>query len=391
MIIISLFWICLFLLVYSYVFYPLILQFLGRNKHNNALTFNQTDNLPFLSILLSVYNEELWIEQRIHNFYTSNYPKDKFEILVGSDGSSDNTNNLLTKLSEKYSSLHIYLFNERAGKANVINRLTTNALGDILILTDAKVLFSPNVLFQLSKHFKNAEIGIVGGNIVTKSIEKSSISAPEKKFINYEIRMKYNEGRLWGTTIGTYGACYAIRKKLFTPFPEGLTVDDFYSNMRVLDSGKQAILEINALCFENVPNLLLEEFRRKIRISSGNFQNLNYFKHLLLKPNATGFCFFSHKVLRWIGPFLLILIYITNLLLVTENLFYFYTLVLQLIIITIPLIDFFLHYIRIDILILRFITHFYTMNLALLIGLVKHLKGVKTNVWEPTKRQFFKA
>jgi cellulose synthase/poly-beta-1,6-N-acetylglucosamine synthase-like glycosyltransferase len=380
------YWLTAFLLIYSYFLYPFLLKIRGRNKHNNELTYTQNDELPNITILLAVYNEDAVIEQRIRNIFATNYPLHKIEVIAGSDGSTDNTNTILLNLQKEYPKLNAVIFKSRTGKANVLNQIFKDVKTDFLVYTDAKVLFSPHALFQLIKHFKNNDIGIIGGNIVNKKYSTDGISVPEKTFMSGEMQIKYYEGVLWRCTMGVYGACYAIRKNIVAAFPEGLTVDDFYMNMHVLQKSKQAIMELNALCFEEVPNNPEVEFKRKVRISVGNFQNLNYFKKLAFQFTPISFCFISHKIIRWLGPILLFSVYLSNLYLIGNGNFYFYTLVFQLILITIPLFDFFLHNIRTDIIILRFVTHFYLMNLALFVGLIKYLKGVKSNVWEPTKR-----
>jgi len=306
---------------------------------------------------------------------------------VGSDGSNDRTNIILQQLQNEFSSLRTFLFNQRKGKGNVLNSIVGDANGEILILTDAKVQFSPQAVFQLIKHFRNAEIGIVGANIINRFTRKDGISVQEKRFMSREIAIKHNEGKLWGIVMGAYGACYAIRSELFITIPLNFAVDDFFITLNAMENGAKGIIELNAICYEEVPNLMAEEFRRKVRISSGNYQNLKAFIHLLLKFNPLSFCFFSHKVIRWIGPFLLLVSFISNIMILSHSNFYLYTLVIQLVLLVVPLFDFFLHKIHIHIITLRFVTHFYSMNLALLIGFIKYLKGVKTDVWEPTKRE----
>jgi cellulose synthase/poly-beta-1,6-N-acetylglucosamine synthase-like glycosyltransferase len=381
------FWFPLFLLFHSYVVFPVMLHLLARRKDDSEIIYNQNDLLPFVSVILSVYNEEQIIEQRIRNIYASNYPIEKFEVLVGSDGSNDRTNIILQQLQNEFSSLRTFLFNQRKGKGNVLNSIVGDANGEILILTDAKVQFSPQAVFQLIKHFRNAEIGIVGANIINRFTRKDGISVQEKRFMSREIAIKHNEGKLWGIVMGAYGACYAIRSELFITIPLNFAVDDFFITLNAMENGAKGIIELNAICYEEVPNLMAEEFRRKVRISSGNYQNLKAFIHLLLKFNPLSFCFFSHKVIRWIGPFLLLVSFISNIMILSHSNFYLYTLVIQLVLLVVPLFDFFLHKIHIHIITLRFVTHFYSMNLALLIGFIKYLKGVKTDVWEPTKRE----
>ena len=202
-----------------------------------------------------------------------------------------------------------------------------------------------------------------------------------------EMVIKYNEGRLWGTMMGAYGACMAMRRENFVQIPDHFAVEDFYLSLKILEKGQKGVVNLDAICYEDVPNQLSEEFRRKVRISSGNFQNLKAFRSLLFKMNVLGFCFISHKVIRWMGPFLLLITLITNIFLLSSGLFYDLTLTLQLFLLILPITDFFLQKIHIHIITLRFVTHFYSMNLALLIGFLKYLKGVKTNVWEPTVRK----
>jgi hypothetical protein len=158
--------------------------------------------------------------------------------------------------------------------------------------------------------------------------------------------------------------------------------------MNILQNGHGAINDLQAIVYEDVSNQLSEEFRRKKRISMGNFINLFHFRKLLLKPfTKLGFIFISHKVIRWFGPILLLLIFLANYSLILDSIFYKTTFFAQLILFIFPFIDLLLRKIGIHIIILRFITHFYSMNLALLIGMIDYLTANKKGVWEPTKRK----
>jgi cellulose synthase/poly-beta-1,6-N-acetylglucosamine synthase-like glycosyltransferase len=164
-------------------------------------------------------------------------------------------------------------------------------------------------------------------------------------------------------------------------------MDDFYITMNVIEKKGLSIFEPNAICYEDVSNKISEEFRRKIRISIGNFQNLGRYARLLYPPvSSVSFCFMSHKVLRWFGPFFLILALISNAFLTGYGWFFILTLAVQVILICLPVVDFVLRKIKVHINLLRFITHFYLMNLALLIGFLRFLRGVDTNIWQPTQR-----
>lgn len=382
-----LFWLAVFLVFHSYVLYPVILDLVSRRKKQNETIYQAEDDLPFISILMSVHNEERVIVEKIKSLFYTSYPFNKFELLIGSDASNDGTNRICKIYADNYEQLRFFPYPVRQGKPAVINALVKEARGEVLILTDAKVFFELDTIFQLIKHFKNKDIDIVGGNIINERIRKDGISIQEKAFMNREIKMKYQEGLAWATTMGVYGAVYAIRKKAITTVPDNYTVDDFFITMDVIKKKGKVIMELRALTREDVPNEISMEFRRKVRISAGNFQNLSFFRSLIWPPwKAAGFAFLSHKVIRWIGPFILLAAIITSGLLSAHSFFYLALAMIQVFLLIVPIIDIILRKFNIHIVLLRFITHFYAMNLALLIGFIKNLFGLKTNIWQPTRR-----
>ena len=385
---IYLFWICLFLLVYTYFIFPFSTIFLARKRSLNNKFYNQKDDMPSVSILIAAYNEQDVIKEKVMSIINSNLPSSKIEIIIGSDCSTDNTNEIISKLAKNHSLINVKIFTERSGKSSVVNKLVKQAKNEILILTDANIIFSKNTIHSLIRHFKDSEIGLVDSNMVNIGIKKSGISLQEKTYISSEVKFKHAESKLWGMLMGPFGGCFAIKKSLFVPIPENFMVDDFFICMNILKNGNLAINDLDAVVYEDVSNQISEEFRRKRRISMGNFINLFYFKKLLLKPfSRLGFIFLSHKVIRWFGPILLILVLTSNFILISDNIFYKMTFFVQLILFILPFIDFLLRKIGIHILILRFVTHFYSMNLALFIGMIDYLTVNKKGVWEPTKRK----
>ena len=385
---IYLFWICFFLIIYSYFIFPMTVILFGKNKELNSNIYNKIDEIPSLSILIAAYNEQSIIKEKVMSIINSNFPTDKIEIIIGSDCSTDNTNEIIKKLAEEYPFIIAINFEKRTGKSGVVNRLVKRAKSDILIITDANIIFSENTISSLIQHFKNPQIGLVDSNMVNIGIKKSGISFQEKTYISWEVKFKHAESKLWGMLMGPFGGCFAIRKSLFTPIPENFLVDDFYVCMNILQNGHKTINDLKAIVYEDVSNQISEEFRRKRRISMGNFINLFHFKKLLLKPfSKLGFVFISHKVFRWFGPVLLLLIFVANYFLILDSIFYKTTFFAQIILFIFPFIDLLLRKIGIHIIILRFITHFYSMNLALLIGMIDYLTANKKGVWEPTKRK----
>ncbi|HEY9124272.1 MAG TPA: glycosyltransferase, partial [Bacteroidales bacterium] len=311
------FWLCVLAVFYSYVLYPLILQLIvfikGRKTYKS---YEKNEQLPSISILIAAFNEELVIEQKLRSIFNTTYPKNKIEVWIGSDNSTDNTNAILEKLSNEYSNLHFINFHNRQGKISIINQLSDKANGAILIISDANVIFEENTLFELTRFFADEQIGLVDTHMKNYGFKRDGISIQEKSYISYEVKIKNLESSSFGTMIGPFGGCYAVRKELFTKVPINFMVDDFFVCMKVLISGKDAINNMNAIVYEDVSNNLNVEFRRKIRIAAGNFQNLRYFKHLILTVyKGVSYCFISHKVLRWLGPFFIIGAFISNLIL----------------------------------------------------------------------------
>ncbi len=381
-----LFWLSIIAIIHSYIAYPVILTSLYFFKKNKLQSKFDSNKTPFVSILMSVYNEQDVLNNKIESVFNTNYPPEKIEVLVGSDASTDQTDKILNKLTSKYKNLQFFSFNKRQGKPNIINQLVDKARGEVLILTDANVIFDNTTIQNLIKPFSDKQVGLVDARMINREFKKEGISMPEKAYISREVNIKNKESILWGTMMGPFGGCFAVKSNLYSKVPDNYLVDDFYINMKVLEKGKKAINNLDAIVYEDVSSNLKDEFRRKVRIATGNFQNLKQFKHLLCPPTkALSFSFLSHKVLRWYGPFFLLTAFLSNLFLL-GNIFYLYLFYLQCIIIILPFIDFLLRKINLHIIILRFITHFYSMNFALFIGFFKYLKGVKTNVWKPTKR-----
>jgi cellulose synthase/poly-beta-1,6-N-acetylglucosamine synthase-like glycosyltransferase len=359
MIAIILFWISVSALVHTYLLYPVLLEILAIRKTSGRNTYKSPDKLPGVSVLMAVHNEQNVISEKIESIMLNKYPEGKLEILVGSDASTDNTDKIVQNLASLNKYLRFFRFDERRGKSAIINDLVRLSKENILIITDANVILEQDTIYHLLKHFKDSSIGLVDSNMKHKGLRDSGISVQENLYITREVKIKDLESILWGTMMGPFGGCYALRKELYCDVPQSFLVDDFFINMKVITSGHKAIIETDAIVYEDVSNNLSEEFRRKARIAAGNFQNLKHFSaYLLSSIKGLSVSFFSHKVLRWIGPFFFAIIFLTSLFLSREYIFYRYLFYIQLFILTLPLIDYLLGKIKIHVIILRFITHF---------------------------------
>ena len=392
MIAIILFWLCVLLMFHSYVLFPWLLGKWARGKKDNAIIYSDTDTLPPVYILMSAYNEQQVIKAKLDSVFDTSYPLDKIHFYIGSDNSSDDTNAIIQSYTSLYAPIKFYPYYERNGKSGVLNKLyqTISAVGiepnAIFILTDANVLFTKTCIYELVKNFKNEAIGQVAANVLNLGEKQDGISIQEKSYIQRENAIKYHEGKLWGAMQGAFGACYAMRADCFLPIPKGYLMEDFYISMHILQSGKKAICALYAVCYEDVSNDMNEEFKRKTRISTGNFQNLGTYWSMLFRFDSISFCFFSHKVIRWFGPFILLVAMLCAGWLAVHSMLYFLVFVGMVLLCFSPIFDTAFKAMGIHIPLLRFASYFLTMNLALLKGFYNYLTGVQSGTWNPTKR-----
>lgn len=372
---------------YTYAIYPTIVILFALQKKGNTKTYTK-EQQPSVSILMAAHNEGLIVKDKIESILASDCNKEHIELIVGTDSCSDETDSIVAEYSKKYENIKHVVFTNRQGKVRIINELAKKAKNDILILTDANVLFSESTIFELTKHFCNEAVGLVDSHMKNYGMSPTGISFPEQSYISLEVKLKEAEGKLWGTMMGPFGGCFAIRKELFKPVPETYLVDDFHINMNVLKYGASSIHAGDAVVFEDVSNHLSAEFNRKVRISTGNFQNLAYFLKILLKPGKISFSFLSHKVLRWLSPFFIIGALasgILNFSSATIDL-NFVIIAASLIVASLVMLDLIFMRVGVHIKLLRYLTHFTTMNAALLIGFFKYLKGNSNGIWNRTER-----
>ena len=372
-----------FLILHTYVFYPLFMILIYRNSNHNHLLFYSDDELPSIAILIAAHNEEKVIEKKILSVFNTNYPSSKLKVFIGSDASTDRTDEIISNLTNTYSNIEFIKFKGRVGKISIINHLQSLCDESVLILSDANVIFKQNTIFELVKYFKDSNVGLVSANIIKESSNNDGISYQEKKYLNFENKIKASESYAFNFIMGAEGGCYAIRNNLFSKVPSNFIVDDFFITMQVLERKNYALLNNLAICIEDVTTDISSEYRRKVRISSGNFQNLFFFKHLLFDFSSICFAFWSHKVLRWLTPFFIFICLFSSVFLIPYHKFFIWISCIQLLLLLFPLFNFFFKFNNVF---LKFIAHFYLMNFALFEGFIKFIKGIKSSIWEPINR-----
>lgn len=371
------------LILHTYVFYPLFMILIYRNSNHNQLLFYSDHELPSIAILIAAHNEEKVIEKKILSVFNTNYPSSKLKVFIGSDASTDRTDEIISNLTNTYSSIEFIKFKGRVGKISIINHLQSLCDEPVLILSDANVIFKQNTIFELVKYFKDSNVGLVSANIIKESSNNDGISYQEKKYLNFENKIKASESYAFNFIMGAEGGCYAIRNNLFSKVPSNFIVDDFFITMQVLERKNYALLNNLAICIEDVTTDISSEYRRKVRISSGNFQNLFFFKHLLFDFSSICFAFWSHKVLRWLTPFFIFICLFSSVFLIPYHKFFIWISCIQLVLLLFPLLNYFFKFNNVF---LKFIAHFYLMNFALFEGFIKFIKGIKSSIWEPINR-----
>ena len=378
-------------MVYSYLIFPLIMK---KLSDKTSVNINQL-YFPKVAVIMSAYQEEFIIRDKLKSLKEQNYPKELLTFWIASDGSVDGTNQIIQDECKNLPNSKVFIFNSRRGKPTVINNLVSKAMefynytDFIIILTDANVIFKNDLVSFLVQPFFFPDISLVDSKIEPLSKVSKGISISENFYLNRETLLKQNEGKWKGLSMGASGGCYAIRSNNYVPVPKDFLVDDFFISFNVLLNGKKAILNTMAICYEEVSSSISIEFKRRRRISAGNFQNLFYFIPLFtMKQMSLWFVFFSHKIIRWFGPlFFLIISFLFLFYLGFYQDILFYSMIIILFFLGVVLIfDKFFENINIHLPFLRGVRYFIVINAALLLGCFDFLKGIKNNVWEPTKR-----
>ena len=376
------FWVCVALIVYAYAIYPIVVwglsRLFGRLATSPALA---EDDLPSVSLLIAAYNEEQVIAPRIENALALDYPADRLEVVIASDGSNDATARIVSAFEDRR--IRLLQSPLRRGKATVLNAAFRHVRGDIVLLSDANTFTDRSALRHIVRWFENPRVGIVCGHLVLT--DPATGRNVDGLYWRYETFLKTCEGRL-GALLGANGAIYAIRRSSFAGIWNDTIVDDFVIPLVTrLRSGCEIVYDDHAIAYEETPHDFSTEFSRRSRIGAGGFQSIIRLRGLLNPGQGwTAFTFFSHKVLRWLCPFLLIAAFVTNLALINVPL-YQLTMTVQVLGYGLALLGLatgthpgFRP--------LRLATMFTAMNAALLVGFWRWASGGQQGVWQRTAR-----
>ncbi|MDL2274589.1 glycosyltransferase [Desulfosarcina sp. OttesenSCG-928-G10] len=289
-----LFWLSAILLIYPLFLYPLLLA-LPWGRRRSAVRSHFAE-VPHVSMLLSVFNEKDVIAQKINNFLALDYPLDRLELIIVSDGSDDGTDDIVGALASER--IRLLRQEGRGGKTLALNRAAKEARGDILFFTDADSMLKNDCITQLTAFFADPDVGLVSGRSVY--VGNDGRETTGSLYRRYEEWLKEREGRRYGIA-GADGAVYALRKELYRPLPSDI-INDLVHPIQVVLAGKRALAHPDALVCEPGEEGNAE-FSRQTRIMAQSWHVFLHYVYALVKEKRHGFLwqFISHKILRWIA------------------------------------------------------------------------------------------
>lgn len=374
------FWFAFFIVFYAYAGYPMVLAVIALcQKKRPANTGSAI--LPNVSLLISAHNEETVIADKIENSLALEYPRDKIEIIVISDGSTDATDNIVTRYHERNVVLKRYA--GHLGKTACLNNAVPKASGEIIVFSDANSQYDRKALLYLVETFSDPAIGWVTGRTEYVSSEGGEKISSAGIYTRIERLTKSLEGRI-GSCVGADGAIFGIRKSLYRPLKD-YDINDFVIPAKIIQQGYRGIMAKQAFCIEKTPASVAGEFRRHIRITARTLRAISTHRNLLnpLKYPVFSLELASHKLMKFFVPYALCILFLTNIFITaTEgSAIYAAFLCVQILLYILWLAG----SLGIPLSFLagpsRVVQTFFAVNLAIFIGWIRFFRGEKFTTW----------
>jgi glycosyltransferase involved in cell wall biosynthesis len=374
------FWLSLIGILYTYVGYPVLMQMVARVRPRPWAVAPIT---PSVSIVLAVHNGVSLLPGKIQHLLNLDYPNIQ-EIVVVSDGSTDGTAELLAL--QRHPSIKAIVLGEHSGKAVAINAGIEHATAEVILFVDIRPEIAPGAILQLVRNFADGKVGCVSGNLKLRDEDHDLTSAAVGGFYwRYEQWIRTCEA-IRDSPVGVYGGFYAIRRKLAVQLPAGIILDDMFQPLSVIRQGYRSVLDRQAFVYDTWPKKVEGEFHRKVRTLAGNFQLFQVAPWTLTPQNRVFFQLVSHKVMRLVVPYLLVLMLISTCALSAGSPLYIAFAILQIIGWTVATIS--LRY-RIPVLhrVAAPASALLVLNAAAVVGLHKFLftRGPLWKIWNSSK------
>ncbi|MEL6635953.1 MAG: glycosyltransferase family 2 protein [Bacteroidota bacterium] len=387
------FWFCLFIVFYAYLGYGILLFVLIRLRRllRPPAKPSARDYYPDVTFVVAAYNEQDWIEDKIRNGLTFDYPHQNLHFLYVTDGSSDRTPELIRQFdwpADVSWSLHHQP--ERRGKIAAVERIMAYVKTPIVIYTDANTAVNPEAIQRIVRHYQDPQVGAVAGEkrIAMASADAAN-AAGEGIYWKYESTLKRWDSELY-SVVGAAGELFSLRTELFEAVPQDTVIEDFYLTLRIAQQGYRVRYEPGAYAVESSSASVPEELKRKIRIAAGGLQAIARLTPLLnlFRYGILSFQYISHRVLRWtLAPLALPLLLLSNLLLASTGApLYVALLYGQALFYLAALIGYLLESRQLKIKAFFVPYYFCIMNYAVYRGFFRFIRGSQSVVWEKAKR-----
>ena len=376
------FWVSVAALVYVYVGYPLCLAVISMFRRRRPA---EPDYEPRITVMIAAHNEEAGIEQKIQQTLALDYPADKFDILVVSDGSTDRTDELVSRIAATDARVRLLRTRERRGKTNAQNEGIEKCTGDVVVFSDATTVYHPKALRYLAANYINENVGAASGRYqYFDPTGDSPTGLGTIAFWNYENFIKTMQSRI-ATISGCCGCIYSVRRKLYTALADDV-ISDLVQPLYVIKQGYRVAFEDRALAYEETTSSSEEEFRMRVRVVTRGMRGILSVPDVLnpFRRPWLAFQLLSHKVMRWLVPLFLVVAFLTSAALWGSPL-YRWIFLLQagfyawaaLIAIVPPIAK---------IKALAIPLYFCTVNAAAVVSMVQLIRGQRYVVWQPVRQ-----
>lgn len=374
------FWTCVSVMVYVYLGYPLLVYVVSKLMPRK---FESGEIQPRVTILITAFNEEAAIRQKLENTLKIDYPKEKLEIIVASDGSTDRTDEIAGEFAN--SGVRLFRQEGRVGKTETQNNAVAVATGEIILFSDATTDYDKDVLSQVLPAFADANIGCVAGRLIYLDDKSSGVGKGAQNYWNYETFLKSAESGAC-SLIGASGCLYAVRRAAYEPmYAEACS--DFLICTMLYRKGLRSVFAPGALCYEHTNRHAGDELRMRVRVISQTLTDL-WRNRDMLNPFRSGFYaveLISHKLLRYAVPIILAMLLASNLVLASLASLYSITLVLQLLFYVLAFAGWVVERSGRGSGLLAMPLYFTLANFASVIGFFMFLRGEKYARWEPIR------
>ncbi len=376
-----LFWVCAGLLAYVYAGYP-VLVFLVGSLFPKPVRRSTIE--PDVTVLITAFNEEGAIRKKIENTLQIDYPPDKLEILVASDGSTDRTDEIVREFADR--GVKLFRQEGRVGKTATQNHAVERASGEIILFSDATTAYRKDVFHKLLPNFADPDVGCAAGRLIYVDDEQTNIGKGAKSYWNYETFLKTAESRAC-SLIGASGCLYAVRKSAYEPmYPEACS--DFLICTSLYRKGLRSVFAPDAVCTEETNQNTAHELRMRVRVISQTFTDLWRNRDMLnpLKSGFYGIELISHKVLRYAVPVILLLLFVSSILIARSSVLYVPIVAFQILFYGSALAGWMFERTGRRITLLAMPLYFVLANLASALAFYKFLRGETYTRWEPLRQ-----